>query len=167
MSIEIRKMKHSDSRKEISNIYEQSWKYAYKGIVTQNYLDNIQIGQWCRAFDKPERYTLVMLEDDKIIGTSSYCKSRWEDYKDWGEIISIYFLPEYIGKGYGKNLLEMAVKELKTMGFKTIFLWVLEDNHRARHFYEKFGFIASGDFKKDNIGGKELCELQYVYSAGE
>lgn len=77
-----------------------------------------------------------MLVKNKIIGISSYCKSSLEEYKDWGEIISIYLLPEYIGKGYGKSLLEKAIEKLKAMGFTTIFLWVLEDNHRARHFYK-------------------------------
>lgn len=159
----IRNMIETDSREEISNIYEQSWKYAYKGIIPQDYLDNISSSQWCKAFDNPERYTLVMLNDDKIIGTSSYCKSRFDDYKDWGEIISIYFLPEYMGKGYGKCLLERAIEELKAMGFKQIFLWVLEDNHKARHFYEKCGFKNSGEYYIDTIGGKQLRELQYVY----
>lgn len=163
MDIKIRKLNPTDSRTEISNIYEQSWKYAYKGIIPQDYLDRIPSGQWCKAFDNPERYTLVMLDDDKIIGTSSYCKSRFADYKDWGEIISIYFLPEYMGKGYGRQLLEKVVDELKAMGFETIFLWVLEDNHRARRFYEKCGFKNSGNFFDDNIGGKQLRELQYVY----
>ena len=159
----IRKLNPNDSREEISNIYEQSWKCVYKGIIPQEYLDNIPKGQWCGAFDNSDRYTLVMLEGNKIIGTSSYCRSRWDDYKNWGEIISIYLLPEYMGKGYGEHLLEMAVKELKTIGFKTIFLWVLEDNQRARHFYEKCGFKNRGAYRDDVIGGKQLRELQYVY----
>jgi len=163
----IREVNQTDSRYEISNIYEQSWKYAYKGIITQEYLDSIPSGQWCDAFDNPDRHTLIMLDGDKIIGTSSYCKSRFDDYKDWGEVISIYLLPEYMGKGYGKSLLKTAVEELKAMGFETIFLWVLEENHRARHFYEKFGFKNSGKYLENNIGGKQLRELQYVYNLEE
>lgn len=163
----IRKMNQTDSREEISNIYEQSWKYAYKGIIPQAYLDSIPKGQWCGAFDNPDRYTLVMLDDEKIIGTSTYCKSRFEDYEDWGEIVSIYFLPEYMGKGYGKPLLEQAVEELKTMGFQTVFLRVLEDNNRARLFYEKYGFKYGGKYYDDTIGGKQLRELQYVYNIEE
>ena len=161
----IRKVNPSDSRKEISNIYEQSWKYAYKGIIPQEYLDSIPKGQWCGMIDNPNWHTLVMLDRDKIIGTSSYCKSRFEDDKDWGEIISIYFLPEYIGKGYGKALIEQTVEELEAMGFKQIFLWVLENNHRARHFYEKCGFKSSGKYMDNIIGGKQLRELQYTYFA--
>lgn len=162
-SVTIRKINQTDDRTEISNIYEKSWKYAYKGIIPQEYLDSIPSGQWCGAIDNPGRNTLVVFDGNKIIGTSSYCKSRFGDYMDWGEIISVYFLPEYMGKGYGKSLLKKVVEELKTMGFKTLFLWVLEDNHRARHFYEKCGFKNSGECIETNIGGKKLRELQYVY----
>ena len=73
-------------------------------------------------------------------------------------------LPQYIGKGYGKLLLDAVVKELVLLGFDDIFLWVLEENHRAKKFYEKAGFTASGHYLDDNIGGKDLREMQYCYS---
>lgn len=72
----IRKFNPNDNREKISNIYEKSWKYAYAGIIPQEYLDSIPSGQWCGAIGNPNRYTLIMLDEDKIIGTSSYCKSR-------------------------------------------------------------------------------------------
>lgn len=161
--MEIRIINQFDSREEISNIYEQSWRHAYKGIIPQDYLDGIPKGRWCRAFDNPKWHTLVMIADGKIIGSSSYCASRFEKFSGMGEIISIYFLPEYCGKGYGKHLLSRAVDELKAMGFTDIFLWVLEENRNARRFYEKCGFSFSGESLMDNIGGKDLVELQYVY----
>lgn len=141
MNIVIRKINSSDSREEISNVYEQSWKFAYKGIILQNYLDSIPSGQWCGALDNSDRYNLVMLDRDKIIGTSSYCKSRFEDYENWGEIISIYFLPEYMGKGYGKCLLEQAVEELKAMSFKKLFFGCL------RSITEQGIFMKNTDLK--------------------
>ncbi len=49
---------------------------------------------------------LVLIENGLVVGTASFCKSRWEKYIDFGEIVSIYFLPDYIGKGYGGHLLE-------------------------------------------------------------
>lgn len=62
-------------------------------------------------------------------------------------------------KGYGYRLLSKVVNELKNQGFEEVFLWVLEDNHRARKFYEKFGFLCTGDYIEDSIGGKELREV--------
>lgn len=162
--MEIRHIRQSDDRFAISHIYEESWKFAYKNIIPQSYLESIPVGRWASNLDKEGMNNLVLIEDGMFVGTSCYCKSRFSDFSNWGEIVSIYFLPQYIGKGYGKLLLDVVVKELEHLGFDDIFLWVLEDNARARKFYEKAGFTLSGKYLDDNIGGKELREMQYCYS---
>lgn len=159
--MEIRYITKNDNPLEISKIYESSWKYAYKGIIPQDYLDSIPTGQWADGINKSNLNSLVLIENGKMIGTASFCKSRWEDYSDYGELVSIYFLPDYIEKGYGKLLLNKCIEELKQYGFNKVLLWVLEDNHKARKFYEKYGFIYSGVFMDDNIGGKDIREVLY------
>ena len=159
--MEIRHITKDDDRFAISHIYEESWKFAYRDIIPQSYLESIPEGCWCSNLDKEGRHTLVMIEDGMFIGTASYCKSRFPDYDNFGELVSIYFLPQYMGKGYGKYLLEAVIGELESLGFHVAFLWVLEDNLRARKFYEKMGFISSGNYLDNNIGGKELKEVQY------
>ena len=161
--MEIRYINQNDNLLEISNIYESSWKYAYKDIIPQDYLDSIPTGRWENSINKIGMNNLVVIENGLIIGTASFCKSRWEQYSNYGEIVSIYFLPAYMGKGYGKHLLKKCVEELNGFGYNNILLWVLEDNQRARRFYEKNGFTCSGDFLNDNIGGKELREIMYSY----
>lgn len=81
----------------------------------------------------------------------------------FGEIMSLYFLPEYMGKGYGRLLLQAAVGEVEKMGFGQVFLWVLEENQNARHFYEKCGFVQTKRYLSSDIGGKKLREVQYCY----
>lgn len=159
--MEIRYITKDDNPLEISKIYESSWKYAYKDIIPQNYLDSIPAGQWADSIHKAGMKSLVLIERGRIIGTASFCKSRWEEYNDYGEVVSIYFLPDYIGKGYGRLLLNKCIEELKQCGYKKVLLWVLEDNHRARKFYEKNGFICSEVFLDDNIGGKDVREVLY------
>lgn len=161
--MEIRLMNERDNRLSISHVYEASWKGAYKGIIPQAYLDSIPEGRWSQSLDDPTWHTLIMLDGDKIIGTSSYCASRLADMNGYGEIISIYLLPDCIGKGYGKQLFQAAIGGLIQLGYTDIFLWVLEANTKARHFYECFGFEASGIYLSDDIGGKALREMQYVY----
>lgn len=163
--LKIRYITKSDDRLAISKVYEESWKYAYKGIVPQNYLDNIPEGQWALHIEQEDRNNMVMVQDGIIIGTSGFGKSRMAEMDGFGEIISIYLLPEYIGKGYGSVLLQTVVDELKKMGFGKVFLWVLEENWNARHFYEKFGFVQSERCLFSNIGGKELKEVQYCYQS--
>lgn len=161
--MEIRFITPADDRREISRVYEESWKFAYKGIIPQAYLDGIPEGRWAANLDRPGWQTLVLVEDGKIVGTTSFCKSRFAQFPQWGEIISIYFLPEYMGRGLGKALLKAALAELKKMGYTEVFLWVLEENRRARGFYEAMGFIFANDFLEDHIGGKDLREIRYTY----
>ena len=59
--------------------------------------------------------------------------------------------------------MKTVLSELQKKGFSEVFLWVLEENNRARHFYESFGFVNSGDYLDDCIGGKDLKEIRYVY----
>ncbi len=158
----IRRLRPEDDRYALSRIYEESWKYAYKGIIPQEYLDSIPKGQWAASADKAGMHTLVAEENCELIGTSSFCPSRFEYMADRGEIVAIYLLPGFMGKGYGKKLFEEAVRELKEMGYRNIFLWVLEDNIGARRFYERQGFVPNGKYLDDNIGGKLLREIMYV-----
>lgn len=165
--MEIRRLCSEDDRNALSRIYEESWRFAYKGIIPQDYLDSIPKGQWAASADKPNISTLVLFKDGEMIGTASFCPSRFEDMAGWGEVVSIYLLPDFMGKGYGKMLFAEAVRGLEEMGFRDIFLWVLEENTNARRFYEKQGFVPNGKYLDDNIGGKPLREIQYVKKNGD
>lgn len=74
--MEIRYITKSDDRLAISKVYEESWKYAYQGIAPKDYLNDISKGQWVSHIELADRKSLVMLEDDMIIATSSFGKSR-------------------------------------------------------------------------------------------
>ncbi|MCI8648100.1 MAG: GNAT family N-acetyltransferase [Firmicutes bacterium] len=160
--MEIRLVKKEDSRFDISRVYEESWKYAYNTIIPQDYLNSIPEGKWAQHIDSPGVYSLILVKSGEIIGTSSYCSARLPDMKGYGEIISIYLLPEYIGKGYGKKLIQASLEKLYQLGYQNVFLWVLKENKRARRFYEKIGFRFDGKILKEWIGGKELKEVRYI-----
>lgn len=162
--MEIRYLTPADSLLDISGIYESSWRYAYKDIIPQEYLDSIPPGRWAGSITRPGMRNLVITENGRIIGTACFCKSRWERFSDYGEIVSIYFLPEYMGRGYGKHLLTACIDELKKSGYHRILLWVLEKNRRARKFYEKNGFACTDEYLEDNIGGKDLREVMYTFA---
>ena len=160
--MEIRYLAPSDDRREISRIYEESWKAAYRGIMPQAYLDAIQEGRWVRTQDIPGWSVMVCTEQGEYIGTGSFCRSRYGQYPDAGEVISIYLKPAYWGKGYGRKLLKAMTDELESRGFGEVFLWVLEENVRARRFYEACGFRCAEDTLDTVIGGKSLREVRYV-----
>jgi ribosomal protein S18 acetylase RimI-like enzyme len=59
------------------------------------------------------------------------------------QIGSVYVLPEYRGKGYGYSVVSSHVKRLFDW-YDRIALFVDVRNMRARHIYERLGFVAAG-----------------------
>ena len=158
--MEIRPLRETDDRLAVSRIYEESWKSAYRGVIPQAYLDAIPVGRWAANRDQAGRRSLVL--EEEMIGVACVGPSRWPDYPDYGEIVSLYLLPAYTGRGYGRALLAAAVEALADRGYGDALLWVLEENRRARRFYERAGFRFSGEFMDDEIGGKPLREVLYL-----
>ena len=158
--MEIRKTAQTDDFNAIARIYTLSWQTAYRDIIPQDFLNELS------APDNPQKSSneeFVIIENGKYIGTSTVRAARDETMSGWGEIATIYLLPKYFGKGFGKPLLENSISELARMGYDKIYLWTLEDNIQARKFYEKNGFLLSPDRKILNIGGKDLVEVRYTY----
>ena len=145
-----------------SHIYALSWKTAYKNIVPHKYLDGLSLERWTPLLlDSP--YTSFVIKDGgEYVATSSSAPARDETMCGWGEIISLYVLPQYFNKGYGKEMFSFAAAQLHENGFQNIYLWVLEENQKARRFYEQNGFVPNGDKAVIHIGGKDLTELRYV-----
>ena len=165
--METRKATNGDV-KDISRIYALSWKFAYKGIIPQAYLDDLKEDHWESAFInwiKDNVLTAqILFKDSKPIGCVAYGKSRDKLLPDYGEIVSLYLLPEYFGKGYGNKLLDIALSDLKESGYNSIYLWVLKDNQRARRFYEKNGLRCNNDEYILEIMGEQIIDVRYVYS---
>lgn len=160
-----------DDRTALSRIYEASWKHFYKGIVPSSFLDSIPEGFWASKIDEPGRNTVLAFRDEpeneNPVGICSFGKSRSADFPDWNEIYSIYVLPGYTGRGYGKALFRLALAELTKTESAGIYLWVFKENYSARQFYEKHSFIATEEFSSVTLTGTAVPEIKYVYKKQE
>lgn len=147
---------------QASRIYALSWKTGYRGIVPQPYLDALSEDRWTIRLGKGGTTDLLLLDGGRAVATSTLCAARDEAMPGWGEIVSLYVLPEFFGRGYGKALFAYALQQLRQQGFTRVYLWVLEENTRARAFYRRMGFTPNGDRLELALGGKRLTELRYV-----
>lgn len=107
----------------------------------------------------------LLYEEGSPAGVAAYGEARDEAFFGWGEIVSLYLMPDRFGCGLGGVLLNAALEELRGKGYQSAYLWVLEKNERARRFYEKHGFTAAGDALLCEIAGEPLTELRYVRKA--
>lgn len=135
-------------------------------MVPDKYLNQIPVGNWANYVDAEGIYHLIAVDCNRFLGTASFCKSRFHESDSYGELVSLYCLPAYMGKGYGKKLLKAALCELEKQGYQDIHLWVLEENVGARHFYERNGLMRTEEVREDEIGGKKLRVLQYCCPLG-
>ena len=159
--MEIRKVCEGDDRRAIAEIYKTAWQFAYSGIVPQEYLDSLSADRWLPLFDEKSIESFVLIEDGEYIGTSAVCASRDESLAGWGELVSIYLLPAYFGCGGALLLLNHALDSLFKKGFTVVYLEVLEENCRARRFYEKYGFVQFSQTVSTDVGGKSLGTVRY------
>ncbi len=162
IKMEVRRFRETDDIDDVSRVYAQSWKSAYRDIVPQDYLDSIPENRWSKTLSNELSNLWIVSDGDQIIGSSTYAPARDDKFDGWGEIISIYLHPSYFHLGIGSKLLHASVNALFAMGYNNIYLWVLEDNHLARRFYEKNGFFFNGDVLQHSIAGKTLNEIRYV-----
>ncbi len=57
-----------------------------------------------------------------------------------GDLMTLAVLPNYRGRGIGKEVLTHLLAAAQNAGMKTVFLEVRKSNHVAQRLYETFGF---------------------------
>jgi putative acetyltransferase len=60
--------------------------------------------------------------------------------KGCAEIVKLYLLSDYRGRGTGKQLLEKSIESAKKLGYKQLYLESLPELGKAIGLYEKSGF---------------------------
>lgn len=167
--IEIRSAIHQDAS-GIAQVHVQSWQTSYRGIVSDEVLDNQSIprrqGYWEQVLayeTSGEDLHCVFVaanEAGEIVGFASGGKSRQENLPFAGELYAIYLLETVKRQGIGQKLFRAAIEKLRAEGFPSMMLWVLSDNVPGRHFYEKMGGRPVTE-QMIVIGGQELMEVAY------
>ena len=154
----------ADDAYDFAYVLCESWKSAYNTILTPEELEKNTNTEKRAALLKqwiPSGYGqyFIAYDGEKPCGVCSVCPSRDGDMNGFGEVVAIYTLTEYWGKNIGKMLMDTAVKALEDQGFSDIMLWAFEENHRARRFYEKYGFIFDGTYKDSSF--TDAKEVRY------
>ncbi len=163
---------------QMSKIHAASWRAAFRGMVPDGYLDRLPDMYWRESFRKALEdgsLSAKLIEDgDCVAGVITYGPARtklpvagkpagtFANYSRFGQVVSLYLMPEYYGRGYGRELLE-AVREELLQTYEGIFLWVLRENRQARAFYEKLGFVPTEETRFCEIDGETLTDIRYVY----
>ncbi|MGH9054657.1 MAG: GNAT family N-acetyltransferase [Acidimicrobiales bacterium] len=155
-----------DDAEAIERVRTAGWRTAYRGMVSDAFLDSMnsdverrrrRVLELGRAQGAVE---LVAVDGDQLVGWTSGGPTRDTDTPPPAEIYALYVHPDAWRQGLGRRLLEQAVEQLRQHGNQEVTLWVLGDNHPARRFYEAMGFEADGATNILDLGGA-VQEVRY------
>jgi GNAT superfamily N-acetyltransferase len=144
----IRKAEPGDVR-PIAKVHVESWLAAYSTILGPEKMSQLSVDErehaWAERLNvdsaDPLRAFVIELEGT-VVGFSLTLPGRDDDLDPTttAELVGLYFVRSAWRQGLGTKLQARALDELRVQGFQHAVLWVLEDNDRARRFYEASGW---------------------------
>ena len=152
---------------EIARAHVASWRASYRGILPDDILDDLDVGQRTSSRRNILRdqtsLHLVAYEVSRgnIVG---FCDAgrRRRDVPYAGEIYAIYLEHHAKRYGLGRELFERSTDWLSARGLRSLVVWVLDGNHHARRFYEAMGGRAALRLRS-SVGHFAVWEVGYVW----
>lgn len=158
-----------DDASAIAALHAESWRSAYRGALRDDYLDGAIVRErtavWCERLGEPAANQRVVVAEEpaRLLG---FACAYGNDDERWGtQLDNLHVRPDAHGHGTGTRLVaEVAAWCRTAYPGAGLYLWVLEQNHPARRFYERLGATdQEGDVWLPPDGGT-VKTRRYVWS---
>ena len=174
---------------QIAAVRRDSWFAAYEGIIAGTIIDRVtapdggarvrqsfRTRPWQRmiaAVAGPRKPAAAGEPSPTVVGYASFGPEQDVLGSPWphrlsaagtegraAELYALYVHPAWWSTGTGRALMDQVLARVSAAGYRCITLWVLQDNARARRFYERAGFAPdSASHVLDDLGG--VIEIRY------
>lgn len=151
----------------IARVHVDSWQTSYRGILPDTLLDRIDVGQRVESRRAMLRDTSVFhlvaydVTHGDIVGLCDAGASR-RNVPYAGEVYAIYLAHRAKRHGLGQEMFDRVQAWLVANDMRSMIVWVLENNHHARRFYEAMGGRL-GSRLQSRVGGFPVVELSYIW----
>lgn len=165
MRFAIRKAQLADAE-GIARAHTASWRTSYRGILPEAVLARIDVDQraasWRRTLEDPSVLALVAYDitHGDIVGLCDAGRCRRDP--DAGEVYRMYLEHHARRHGLGREMFEHVTDWLRTQQLRSLVIWVLDNNHHARRFYEAMGGRPDRRVPS-SVQGFPVVELAYVW----
>lgn len=156
-----------DDADGIARAHVASWNESYRGILPDNVLDRIDVGQRVETRRRILRdrsiFQLVAYDTTHgdIVGFCDAGSSR-RHMQYGGELYAIYLVHHAKRHGVGGEMFARVRAWLAANDRQSMVVWVLENNHHARKFYEALGGRAAAR-ASSRVAGFPVVELSYAW----
>ncbi len=163
---------------QVAAVQREAWLAAYEGIISREIIDRVtapdngaRVRQTFRT--RPWQRMIVAVAEPGVVGYAffgpevdvqgaawPYPLSQAGEQGRTAELYALYLHPAWWSTGTGRALMDRILTWACGAGYPGITLWVLQDNARARRFYERAGFSPDGAIHVlDGLGG--VREVRY------
>jgi GNAT superfamily N-acetyltransferase len=109
---------------------------------------------WLKRLADPTATVMAASISGSVVGTVAV--RRDPDFAQEGQLLGLHVLPDNWRRGVGSALHDSALTVLPTQGYRSVGLWVIAANCRARRMYENRGWILRPEIELDFLGVREV-----------
>jgi GNAT superfamily N-acetyltransferase len=152
----------------IAALHTESWRNAYRGILTDDYLDHAIFEErqryWQESLNAPHPERRLILLAEQVGELVAFVSVFLDVDPSYGTLIdNLHVLPHVQGQGLGRLLMGQAAQWTLAQNVKQMHLWVYEANQKARKFYEALGGKAVEKKLESFPENTENEVLRYVW----
>lgn len=157
-----------EDAKELSLLKQRVWDETYRGIYKDELIDNFDYTmsrkKFVKMIENPDLNLYVVESKGELVGYMSIGAPHhpYLDYEQ--ELGLLYIRKDYQKCGIGRDLFELAKRDVLKNGYNRFIVSCNKYNDGARKFYEKMGgkLILLDDDAQDKRypQAKYLCEIK-------
>lgn len=169
--MELRLARQADAE-PVAQLHAESWRQTYRGMMADEFLDGDVVSNrsqvWRRRLTSPTANQLVCVatEGEELLG---FVCAYGADDPRWGSLIdNLHVATPWKRRGVGQALMREASHWLCTHYARLgVYLWVMEENHAARRFYERLAAAHAGTEDKTDPAGGTAPNCRYAWERPE
>lgn len=122
--------------------------HLYQPNDLEIFLQNHSPENWDKELNDPAFEVHVAESDNRLVGYVKLGPPHlpFEPRGEAAELRQLYVLEEMKGQGVADELMRWVIERARDQRADYLYLSVFTENHRARRFYEKYGFEPEGTY---------------------
>jgi GNAT superfamily N-acetyltransferase len=152
----------------IAKLHAESWQQTYRGIFTDNFLDNHAEEErskvWHDRLRHPVNNQLVTVAVQNEIIVAFSCLYLYDDPASGSLLDNLHVASSFQNSGVGKMLMKNCASQiLAYCDSHKMYLWVFKLNQNARRIYEHLGGVNVMTEIKETMNGAGVKACKYVW----
>ena len=129
-------------------VFCDTFAHLYSAEDLDAFLSSFGVPDWEAQLDDPAFACRIAEANGAPIGYAKLGPLKLQVEEDGPALLldQLYILKPYHGIGIAHALMDWTLDEARRRGAERLYLTVYVDNHRAKRFYDRYGFEAVGRY---------------------